>query len=216
MTPDAIAAALAPHGLMIMGVAHPQQDGITSALIVGMDRGAWPAFTAAPEYRDGAPDPLDRWSKRLLGAIAQDHGLGAVYPSDGPPYPPVIAWALASGRFWQSPAGMMVHDVAGLMISIRGVLTSPAPLRAPPSDQSLGQPPCDRCAAAPCRSTCPVDALDREAGYDVPACTAHLATPQGTDCLTQGCRARRACPISQAFGRQPDQSAFHMKAFFPQ
>jgi len=52
-----------------------------------------------------------------------------------------------------------------------------------------------------------------EAGYDVPACHAFLDTSAGQDCLTTGCAVRRACPVSQSYGRVPEQSAYHMRQF---
>lgn len=197
-----IADAVRPHGLFVMG-----HDG--ARVLIGTDAGWWGVFTASPEYSDQARDPVDRWSKRILGALAHQIGAKATFPSDGPPYAPFIAWALATGRFWQSPTGMMVHDSAGLMISIRGALDLAEPV---PVD-ATGQNPCDACADRPCVAACPVGALGATAPYDVPACKAYLDTPGGADCMTQGCHVRRACPVSQRFARPAAQSAFHMKAF---
>ena len=162
------------------------------------------------EAADGAPDPLDRWSKRVIGAMADARGARSHYPSDGPPYLPFIAWARESGRFWQSPTGMLVHDAAGLMISIRGALRWSGRRDLP---ERADVNPCDTCAEAPCVGACPVGALSDRAPYDVPACKAHVTAPQGRDCLDGGCLVRRACPVSRRFGRDPEQSAFHMHAF---
>ena len=196
-------SALAPHGLFAMGSTEAQ-------ILIGAGPQMWPAFTTSLEYRDGAPDPLDRWSKRILNALATERGWATAYPSDGPPYAPFIAWALATKRFWQSPSGMLVHDVAGLMVSIRGAfLTETA------QTQPAAASPCDSCSKQPCATACPVDALSAKHGYNVAACHAYLDTEAGQDCLTKGCKARRACPVSQSFGRDPAQSAFHMRSFHP-
>ncbi len=203
MTLTDIAGAVAPHGLMVMG-----HDG--TRVLIGTDAGWWDVFRVSPEYLDGAKDPVDHWSKRILGGFAARIGAEATFPSDGPPYAPFIAWALATGRFWQSPTGMMIHDTAGLMISIRGALTLPTPL----ADASAGQSPCAACADRPCVSACPVDALSATAPYDVPACKVYLDTPGGADCMTMGCQVRRACPVSKRFARPAAQSAFHMRAFY--
>ncbi len=203
MTDPALDTALDRFGLFVMGAA----DG---HILVGAGPRMWPVFTAAPEYQDGARDPLDRWSKRALGALAAPRGWDVVFPSDGPPYAPFIAWAKATGRFWDSPAGMLVHDRAGLMISIRGAFVTPD---AEPTQSAAS--PCISCTNQPCATACPVDALSAENGYDVAACHAYLDTEPGRDCLERGCKARRACPISAAFGRDPAQSAFHMKSFHP-
>lgn len=201
--------ALAPHALFVMGVLQENEDSIG---LIGARSNLWQIFRTAPEYTDGQKDPLDRWSKRILDGLAEDHAARAIYPSDGPPYAPFIRWAEESGRFWQSPTGMLVHDTAGLMVSIRGALCITG---ATMPEQVRPASPCLSCRAQPCKTACPVDALDRERGYDVPACRRFLDSPDGEDCLDHGCKARRACPISQSFGRDPAQSAFHMKAFHP-
>ncbi len=199
---DAIDAAVRAHGLFMMG-----HDG--ARVLIGTDAQWWDVFCDSPEASDGAPDPVDRWSKRVLGALAADAGARAVFPSDGPPYAPFIAWALATGRFWQSPTGMMIHDTAGLMISIRGALEFATPFAAGPDLRS----PCSDCGDRPCITACPVAALSETAAYDVPACKAFLDTAAGVDCMGAGCLVRRACPVSQAFDRPAAQSAFHMAAF---
>ncbi|MEM8577992.1 MAG: ferredoxin [Pseudomonadota bacterium] len=191
--------ACAPHGLFVMGAAG-------QIVLIGAGPGMWPVFTASAEFNDGAADPLDRWSKRVIGGLAATCGAEAVFPSDGPPYRPFIAWAKETGRFWSSPTGMLIHDVAGLMISIRGALIVPG--GAAPA--ASGASPCDGCDAL-CVTACPVGALSADAPYDVPACKAHLAA--STDCMAGGCLVRRACPVSEQFARDPAQSAFHMRAF---
>ncbi|WP_299694548.1 ferredoxin [uncultured Tateyamaria sp.] len=202
MTLAALEAAVAPHGLFVMGV-----DGRRALL--GTDAVWWSVFCHTAEARDGAPDPVDRWSKRVIGKVAEVFGAQESYPSDGPPYAPFIAWALATGRFWQSPTGMMVHDTAGLMISIRGALEFAAPFEVHRPRAS----PCDTCADRPCINACPVGALGAAQPYDVPICKAYLKQDEGQDCMDRGCAVRRACPVSQTFDRNIAQSAFHMKAF---
>ena len=206
MTPDHIEAACARHGLFVMGALEDAGEGL---VLIGANADFWPHFIKSAEYTDGLSDPVDRYSKRVVTSMAQ--GADVSFPSDGPPYAPFIAWALKTGRFWQSPTGMMVHDQAGLMISIRGAIRLPAPLPAGPVRSS----PCLTCPEQPCATACPVSALQAKSAYDVPGCKAYLDTPAGADCITHGCAARRACPISQSFNRPDAQSAFHMRAFNP-
>lgn len=209
-----ITARAAPHFLDIFGAFHPGPDDAAPAgcgtlvLLAPREPGFWPHFTAQPEYRDGAPDPLDRWSERVIGALAQDLGAIAFFPSAGPPYKPFFRWALATGHAWPSPISLMVHAQMGLWASIRGALALPVRLDLP----APHSPPCKGCTNRPCRDACPVDAF---AGgqYDVATCHAYLDTPAGQVCLTQGCRARSICPVSQSYGRMAEQSAFHMAAF---
>lgn len=197
---------VAQHGLFVMG--HLGADGDT-LILIGADHGFWRTFTQSSEYTDGQANPIDRWSKRIIDQVAADHGGTATYPSDGPPYAPFISWAMNTGRFWQSPTGMLVHNTAGLMISIRGAIRSPN-LSV---NAKLAQNPCDTCIDQPCANACPVSALSTEHFYDVPKCKSYLGTPQGADCMSAGCLVRQACPVSQSFGRLHEQSAFHMNAF---
>ena len=100
------AAGLA--GLAIFGAVHPHrrpvqglEDG--TLILFGTAQAFWPVFTNSPEHHDGAPDPVDRWSGRVIGALAAELGGSAYFPFGGPPYTPFINWALASGRFFTSP-----------------------------------------------------------------------------------------------------------------
>ncbi|SPH22479.1 hypothetical protein ASD8599_03223 [Ascidiaceihabitans donghaensis] len=197
----------AAYGMFVMGHL---SDGEDTLVLVGADTGFWDVFTQSAEFKDGMKNPIDRYSKRVIGGMAD----GAVthFPSDGPPYDPFITWALKSGRFWQSPTGMMVHDTAGLMISIRGAIRLPRTFAA---SQALEASPCDSCETRPCVTACPVGALNAVSFYDVPKCKAYLDTPAGGDCMSKGCLARRLCPISIQFDRPDAQSAFHMRAFNP-
>lgn len=203
--------------LRLLGGFHPDPEdgapeGCKTLLLIGpAEPGFWPAFRASPEFRDGAPDPLDRWSKRVLGALAGGLGGKAVFPSDGPPYPPFIAWAKTTGRVWNSPAGVLVHDQAGLMVSFRGALALWQHLDLPEAPPC----PCDSCLERPCLSACPVGALAGRQAYDVPACKGFLDTPAGRDCMSRGCAVRRACPVSRRWRRTEAQSGFHMRSFHP-
>ncbi|NKX45375.1 ferredoxin [Roseicyclus persicicus] len=213
---DEIEARLAPHSLAVFGGVHPGPDdgapeGCATLLLLGPDEpGFWAHVTAEPEFADGRPDPLDRWSRRVIGRLACDLGAKALFPFGGPPWRPFLAWATRSGRAWVSPVGLLVHDRAGLMVSYRGALALRGRLDLPAPPPA---PPCDGCAR-PCVTACPVGALT-PAGYDVGACHAFLDTGAGRECLDRGCRARRACPVSAGYGRRTEQSAFHMRSFHP-
>lgn len=204
---EALSPAPETAQLAVVGALH--DGGETIVLLGPYEPGFWRVFSASPEYQDGAPDPLDRWSKRVIGALAADWGGAALFPSDGPPYAPFLDWALASGQAWQSPIGMLVHARAGLMVSYRGAVRLPARHDLPALETS----PCESCEGRPCLTACPVGALNSSQIYDVEACKAHITAPEGADCLASGCLARRACPVSRSYGRDPAQSGFHMRAF---
>ncbi|NHX27468.1 ferredoxin, partial [Escherichia coli] len=82
----------------MFGAFHPNADdnapgGCATLILIGpREPGFWPRFSASPEYADGTADPLDRWSKRMIGAVAAETGGRAIFPSDGPPWPPFIDW----------------------------------------------------------------------------------------------------------------------------
>ena len=193
-------------GLIVMGVV-PEAAPI---VLLGAGPGFWTALRASPEGADDLPDPVDRWSLRVIADLAAELGAEPRFPFGGPPYEPFIAWAKASGRAWSSPTGMLVHDRVGLMISYRGALVFDAALTGVPVPPDAC--PCDSCSA-PCLTTCPVGALGADHAYDVPVCHAFLETSGGQDCMSRGCAVRRACPVSRGACRTDVQSAHHMKAF---
>jgi hypothetical protein len=168
----------------------------------------WPAFQATPEARDGRPDPMDRWSSRVITDWAEEIGATPLFPFGGPPYHPFIAWALASGRVHSSPLGMIVHPMAGLFLSFRGALALPVACDTP----AVCPHPCNNCPDQPCRDACPVGAF-ASGSYDVPLCKDYLRSEEGNDCMSKGCAARRACPIGRTYGRLETHSAFHMSYF---
>ncbi len=218
---DRIEDGLKAQGLLMFGGFAPDAtDGVpplpdgrapaTLLMIGNAGPAAWAAFAAAPEAADGRRDPMDRWSKRVLGRLAAEHGGSAVFPSDGPPYPPFVAWAKRAAPVRESPLGMLIHPVYGLWHAYRGALALPDRLPLPAAKAQAT--PCDSCADKPCLTTCPVSAFGPE-GYRVADCVRHIETPQGEDCVALGCRARRACPIGRAYVYDPPQAAFHMEAF---
>ncbi|WP_284154842.1 ferredoxin [Algicella marina] len=177
----------------------------TMALIGPAGPAFWRRFTASPEYADGQPDPLDRWSTRVLTAIAIRNGAVALFPFGGPPWHPFLDWALSTGRVFSSPVNLLVHAEHGLFVSFRAAMRFFEVRNSIPPARS----PCPECHQ-PCRTACPVGALTSE-GYNVPACKAHIRSPEGVACRS-GCLVRRACPVGANL-RLPDQSAFHMDAF---
>ena len=136
-----IARAAQAHHLAALGALHLAPDevpGHQSLVLLGPGGpGFWPHVSAAPEFADAAPDPLDRWSHRVITALAHDLGARAIFPWDGPPWPPFTGWARRSGRAWPSPVGLLVHDSHGLMLSFRGALALPHRLALPAAAADL-------------------------------------------------------------------------------
>ncbi|MGR3760689.1 ferredoxin [Roseobacteraceae bacterium NS-SX3] len=218
MSFGAVALAAAAQGLAVYGAVHPARTAAKglaggTLILLGTDAEFWPRFTQSPEYRDGDPDPVDRWSLRVCGALAARFGAAAHYPFGGPPYAPFVDWALASGRCFTSPSQMLVHDRYGMMVSFRGALHFDREFAIP--EPPLPAAPCTSCSAKPCLTACPADALAEGGSYSLAACHGHLDSPEGSECLSQGCLARRACPLSRVTKRPFAQSAHHMRYFHP-
>ena len=204
---------LVPRGALRLDEA--ERRGATAAfatiVLIGMaGREGWRAFADAPERRDSAPHPLDRWSRRLISGLACACGGQALYPFDGPPYLPFQQWALRADPVHISPLGMLVHREYGLWHSYRGALAFQEEFRIP--QIVAEESPCEACVSRPCLSVCPVNAFS-SLGYDAPRCAAHLKSDDGADCVTSGCLARRACPVGADLRQDDDQATFHMRAF---
>lgn len=192
-------------GLRILGAVH---EAGSTIYLVGPDGPAfWNIFCASPEFRDGRPDPIDRYSTRILNDIAIATDSEALFPFGGPPYLPFFQWAVDSGRCFQSPIHLLIHSELGLFASFRGALKFDGTLLIP----APAAPPCESCLEKPCLAACPVQALTKS-NYDVAACHVFLDSEPGAACMTRGCAVRRACPIGQN-ERLAAQSAFHMKSF---
>jgi hypothetical protein len=82
---------LAEEGLAWRGAFHPESDdkvpafadgatALTVCLFGWTGGEQWPEFVRSPEANDGFPDPLDRWSKRILDGVAEEFGAVAFYP----------------------------------------------------------------------------------------------------------------------------------------
>lgn len=212
---------LAAAGFLLLGGLHrePAEDfpGIsgtgfpeTLLLIGSTGPGIWPTFSASLEFSDGAADPLDRYTRRVLSDIADDMAVEVVFPFEGPPYHPFQRWALAAGGFSQSPLGVLVHERYGPWSGFRAAFLSSERLVLP--DVIAAEGPCLTCADKPCLNACPVGAISVEAGYDVPGCLAHLVEDPEAECRS-GCLARHACPFGNPFHQKPEQARFHMNSF---
>jgi len=225
---DGIAEALAGHGLLLRGgfVFEPGEEAPVGAsgaparavLLVGHAGGSiWPGFRL---WREAQPadmtDPLDSWSRAVIGEVAAVFGARAVSPSDRP-YLPFQDWARRSERLRPSPLGILMHPVYGLWHAYRGALlfddeASAVQLARAGSSAAAPAHPCDDCASKPCLGTCPVGAHST-AGFDHLRCLAHVRSDAGKSCMTAGCTDRNACPVGAAYRYPAAMQDFLMSAF---
>src|SRR3712207_2037498 len=88
--------ALARHGLILRGGFHPSHEdagleGAGTLLLVGnAGEAMWQHF--AP-HRDSGPNPMNRWTMRVIEPIAATFGAKTLYPF-GKPHWPFQRWAL--------------------------------------------------------------------------------------------------------------------------
>ena len=174
----------------------------------------WSTFAASSEGNDGAPDPLDRWSQRVVGDLAAQLDATAFFPFGGAPRVPFQRWAQRAESLHHSPLGILIHPRWGLWHSYRGALAFVERYEIPPATPEAS--PCDSCVAKPCLTACPVGAFSgtpTEQRLDTVKCGAYLEQSAGLNCRTRGCFARRACPVGAAFTYTPAQAKFHMNNF---
>ena len=170
----------------------------------------WDTFRESAEFGDGSQDALDRWSRRVISALAAETGGRAVYPSGEGPTLPFQRLALRCEPVFQSPVGLLIHERWGLWHAYRGALVLAEKLMVPVPRKSTS--PCMTCIGRLCVASCPVGA-HRSGAYDITACVSHLASAAGANCAAQGCLARRACPVGATYRYRDEQMSFHMAAF---
>jgi hypothetical protein len=215
----AIAEQLTGYGLILRGgfsfadgaPAGPSGPPAKSILLVGQAGDApWPHFL---RWRQAQPqdiaNPLDTWSRLVIGEVAAEFGARAVSPSDRP-YLPFQQWAMRAEGLRPSPLGILMHPEYGLWHAYRGALLFDAEvsIQAPREVIHL----CDLCPGKPCLKSCPVDAYSQD-GFAYQACLDHVRSPSGEPCRTGGCLDRNACPYGTAYRYPADEQAFHMAAF---
>ena len=227
---DSIAAAVAPFGLNLIGVASvaaydaevgPARglarhlDGAESVIVVGNGGGAfWGAyrrFCTAHRGYDQRPDPLDDFTREVVeGAcapLARRVAMRILYPfgfaQDGVAF---TRLALLAGLGRASLVGVLVHPVYGPWIALRAAILVRQRLEAPRPAKDFD--PCPSCSERPCIAACPGGAVDA-AGGSVPRCGAQRARPDDP-CATR-CHARVACVLGPEH-RHPDAAlAYHQR-----
>jgi len=217
----AIAQGLARQGLILRGgfnftseeIAPPGPSGSAAkAILLAGQAGdrPWPHFL---RWRQTQPpdiaNPLDTWSRMVIGAVAAEFGARAVSPSDRP-YLPFQQWAMRAEGLKPSPLGILMHPEYGLWHAYRGALLFDVeiPIHAPEAVIHL----CDLCVGKPCLKSCPVGAYSGT-GFAYQSCLDHVRGPSGEACRSGGCLDRNACPYGTAYRYPADEQAFHMAAF---
>lgn len=185
-------------------------EGVTGETVVLIGTVGGDGFAAFEQARRDEPDPMDRWSKRVVDPIAAQLGARAAYPSDKP-YLPFQRWAQRAEDVHASPLGLLIHPVHGLWHAYRAALLFAGAVSGLPVRKGVASP-CATCEAKPCLGACPAGAFTGTS-YKIEACAAHLRADSDPRCRSLGCRARDACPAGRASRYDDAQIRFHMRAF---
>ena len=217
-----IAAALSADGLILRGgfnFASGEEPPIglsgaaaRSVLLVGQAGAApWPHFLS---WRQNQPqaiaNPLDTWSREVIGAAAVRFEARAVSPSDRP-YLPFQQWAMRAEGLKPSPLGILMHPNYGLWHAYRGALHVRGRDRASRICAKRLHL-CDTCVEKPCLKSCPVDAYSAD-GFAYQSCLGHVRGQDGAPCRNGGCLDRNACPYGTDYRYPAEVQAFHMASF---
>lgn len=215
-----LADALSANGLLLSGIVNFEPDDpapeyaagcpARSLVLVGNGGGSfWRSFSSwLSDQPAGLVDPLDSWSKQVIGAVGETFSLRAVYPSDRP-WLPFQQWAMRAEGLKASPLGILMHPEYGLWHAYRGALLSDRewPFPAVQKKNHL----CDACDWKPCLNSCPAGAV-LQGDFNSGACRHHVGGPDGGQCREAGCGARNSCP-HDAYRYPAAQQVFHLKAF---
>jgi len=215
---------LAMVGMEILGSFRVRRDEINFSedeefflgIMVASTKRMWPHFRGSSQFCDGISDPLERWSRQVLGEVAGKFGARLVLPFERP-FAPFQTWAKRATGMKQTPLGLLIHRQYGLWFALRGVLFLSVNVKNQQLHkliQATGDVVhlCESCEGKPCLSACPVDAF-QEGRLDTDACFSHIDLSAAPDCGKHGCAARAACPGGEGYEYCPEQVRFHMAAF---
>ncbi len=222
------AAALAASGLILRGGFNFTDDearpsGLDGAparavLLVGNGGAAyWQHFSQWLDRQDGlVANPLDTWSRSVIGKAACVVGARVAMPNDRP-FLPFQQWAKRAEGLKPSPLGLLIHPRFGLWHAYRGALLLDAEISIQEL-QELNQRSadpihlCELCAGKPCLNACPVSAFSGER-FAYETCVSHVRGGEGAACRDDGCLARNACPEAAEWRYPAAVQAFHQRAF---
>jgi hypothetical protein len=203
-----IDALLEPYGLCLRGGLLKGEE--TYLLVGNVGSKIWKRFGL--QFDDWVePNPLDHWTKKTVDALALKYGARAIYPFDGPKYPPFQEWARRADMVYPSPIGPLIHPEYGLWHAYRAALVFTGTITDIPKVPATDSP-CDKCSSKPCLSSCPVDAF-KDDSFNFAGCMDYLNENLEGTCMDKGCMARQACPVGKEYAYEREHGRFHMERF---
>jgi len=186
-------------------------DARTALVVASGGRALWTALRAAPEI-DAACDPVDTYTARVLGDLAQrlleaGQPSRALYPLErrGDAWADFVGLAREAGLGAPSRLGLLIHPVYGPWMSIRAILLTH--LEWPQGVSASDFDPCSGCAA-PCAEACPGGAVGPE-GISARVCYEKQLTVPA--CALR-CSARHACVVGTEHAYAEEAEAHHMRS----
>jgi ferredoxin len=219
--PQRISKVLFDHGLILRGGFNfnaadnapnaPSGKPAKSVILIGQAGAAvWPHFMRWRATQSATiSNPLDTWSREVIGSVADTFGARAISPSDRP-FAPFQQWAMRAEGLKPSPLGILMHPEYGLWHAYRGALLFDHEISIQEAHKAIHL--CDLCDGKPCVKACPVDAYS-ETSFAYQDCLAHVRSPNGKACRSGGCLDRNACPQGMAYRYPAHVQAFHMAAY---
>ena len=182
------------------------QQHFRSLLLVGTNGGNfWQHLQTMDEKQD---HPFDMISQRLTEEILT-HSYPQIktlclYPSSEYVLPLQQLGHLVG---WGRPSilGLDINQEYGTWFAYRTALLVSELL--PQTKTSEAQPVCEVCIDKPCRSICPVNAVQSLGNFDILACSDYRVEENST--CAKKCLARLACPVGQDYRYSTDQLEHH-------
>ena len=214
---SALETALEPFGFFLRGGFYPEAEddvpslpdgqAVATVVLVGsVGPRLWQEFN---KTKANCPDPLSEWTERNLRAIGAQFAAHSVFPFDRPYYP-FQRWAKRTGTCYQAPLRIEIHPVYGLWHATRGALLFAERLDLPEHEKTSH--PCKDCKGRPCLELLPCWGLFSQGVGAWPLCWAFGWGRDSNDCMSNGCLARRSCPVGRSYQTAPEQASFHMQA----
>jgi hypothetical protein len=201
----------------VRGAFHPEPGELDAAIPAWRNREPsccsgsraatqWSAFQDSSEAQDGLPHPLDRWSQRVIGALASELGAADFYPSGSPSSPlPFQRLARRCEPVHPSPIGLLIHETYGLWHAYRGGLCLRERIALPPC-------PAARLALRALRgSALPLSlsgAAFQNGSFDLDACVSHVLSAAGTGLPGQRLPRAARLPVGRSSATRRHRRAF--------
>ena len=199
---------LSARGFCVRGAF--SDNGRTLVLIGNVGSDMWDHFGEKPnDWVE--PDPLDQWCKEFIDEIAKGYEASAIYPFEGPKFPPFQQWALRAEDVHKSPLGMLIHPEYGLWHAYRAAFLFKEEIPGI-EEVEKQKSPCEKCFSKPCLMGCPVDAYTGKS-FKASRCLDYLNKNLEGACMHKGCLARMACPVGSDYAYKVEHRRFHQERF---